>query len=205
MKTIWILLSVSFVVLIAALTVSVMIDVAMIRQFDEWQTSEPQVIMAGPEEVITSNIPEWRPEFVEVLLRSNPKLPMFLADLYASYAEEAIRNFATVHPVDPLTVAKIIVKESHGYPLAANSYEANGQRFSTRGLMGVSTIHESGLVAAGILRTGENGKVAMRDYHDPKTNIMAGTYILACKLKQADGNLDRALYAYSGGAYGGGR
>lgn len=203
MRNVWILFSSAFVALVAVATASIMVDVAMIRAFDEWRYSEPQVIMAGPEEQITSNIPEWCPAFIETLLANNPNLPFFLADLYASYAEEAIRNFEAIYPVDPLTVAQVIVRESHGYPLAVNGYVSGGKRYSTRGLMGVSTIHEKGLVAAGILRPDDDGKVELRDYHDPKTNIMAGTYLLACKLKRAGGNLDKALFAYSGGAYGG--
>jgi len=94
----------------------------------------------------------------------------------------------TQAPSRPLIEAMIKV-ESSGNPKAVS-------RCGAQGLMQVRwSVWKDELRRAEIA-------YRKQDLFDPETNVRAGSYVLAHYLRKHNGNLPKALHAYSGGARG---
>lgn len=129
--------------------------------------------------------PEWRDTARMILMDSNARLSLWMADLYVDYIEAGIRDFRHIAEVDPLVVARIIAKESNARFQGKGYYPGH----TVYGPMQVSDIHVRNLKNAGIIKS-------VRDLYGPP-GITAGIFILASYRKSRG---DDYIRAYSGGA-----
>lgn len=129
--------------------------------------------------------PEWRGGARDILMHSNARLSLWMADLYIDYIEAGVRDFRHIAEVDPLVVARIIAKESNARFQGKGYYPGH----TVYGPMQVSDVHVENLRNAGIIKT-------VRDLYGPQ-GITAGIFILA-SYKRSRG--DDYIRAYSGGA-----
>jgi soluble lytic murein transglycosylase len=111
--------------------------------------------------------------------------------LYPLKYQDLIVKYAAEYKLEPTFVAGIIYTESHYNPQAVS-------RVGAKGLMQL-------MPATAKSVSEQLGESSMGDLFDPETNIRYGTFYIAQKVQDFNGNVNAALAAYNGGPAVGGR
>lgn len=105
--------------------------------------------------------------------------------LYPLKYQDIITKYAGQYQIEPSLVAGIVYTESHYNPEATS-------RVGAKGLMQL-------MPATARSISEQLGEEKMGDLFDPDTNIRYGTFYIAQKIKDYEGNVNAALAAYNGG------
>lgn len=105
--------------------------------------------------------------------------------LYPLKYQDVITKYAKQYELEPAFVASIIYAESRYNPEAIS-------RVGAKGLMQLMPATAKSISA-------QLGEDKMGDLFDPETNIRYGTFYIAQKIKDYEGNKEAALAAYNGG------
>lgn len=105
--------------------------------------------------------------------------------LYPLDYRDIIIKYASQNQLDPSLVAGIIYTESHYNPQATS-------RVGAKGLMQL-------MPATARSISEQLSEPEMGDLFDPEVNIRYGTFYIAQKIKDYEGNVNAALAAYNGG------
>lgn len=118
-----------------------------------------------------------------------PKI--FGSVIYPLEYKDFIIKSANDNNLDPSLVAGIIYTESHFNPKATS-------RVGAKGLMQLMPATAKSI-------SSQLEEKEMGDLFDPQTNIRYGSYYIAQKISEFNGNVDAALAAYNGGSSVGNR
>lgn len=105
--------------------------------------------------------------------------------LYPLGYQDIIVKYANQNQIEPSLVAGIIYTESHYNPEATS-------RVGAKGLMQLMPATAKSI-------SEQLGEEKMGDLFDPDTNIRYGTFYIAQKIRDFEGNVNAALAAYNGG------